>query len=148
MLVSLNVCPQVNIGNPREYTIAEFAQYITKLVGSKSKIVKKEASQDDPQRRRPDITVAQRELQWAPQVDVEDVSAFVLAAGFICTQCGGWMSQGLRETIRYFKQELMLTNDVEDDQPIIWMNNPPITKDPSSPATVLSSGRTASKNSK
>jgi UDP-glucuronate decarboxylase len=66
-------CAQVNIGNPREYTIAEFAQYITKLVGSKSKIVRKEASQDDPQRRRPDVTVAQRELQWAPQVDVEDV---------------------------------------------------------------------------
>jgi hypothetical protein len=56
--------------------------------------------------------------------------------------------QGLRETIRYFKQELMLTDDAEDDQPVIWMNNPPISNKLDSPATALTGGRATPQNSK
>lgn len=72
----------VNIGNPEEHTILEFAKIILKITGSRSKIAFKELPVDDPKQRRPDITKAKKLLKWEPRVSLE---------------------AGLKETIRYFK---------------------------------------------
>ncbi len=75
----------VNIGNPEEHTILEFAKIILKITGSSSKITFKELPVDDPKQRRPDITKARELLKWEPVVLLE---------------------QGLKETIKYFKDIL------------------------------------------
>ena len=62
----------VNIGNPHEITIEEFARLVMKLVGSKSRIVHKELPVDDPKVRQPDISKAQRILGWEPKVALEE----------------------------------------------------------------------------
>jgi len=62
----------VNIGNPHEFTMLELAELTLKLVGGKSKIVHKALPSDDPKQRRPDITVAKRELGWEPTVHFEE----------------------------------------------------------------------------
>lgn len=62
----------VNIGNPTEMTILEFAQLILRLTGSHSEIVYKPLPQDDPKTRRPDITRAKEVLGWEPCVPVEE----------------------------------------------------------------------------
>jgi dTDP-glucose 4,6-dehydratase len=62
----------VNIGNPNEMTILEFAKLILRLTGSKSEIVYRPLPQDDPKNRRPDITCAKEVLDWEPRVFVED----------------------------------------------------------------------------
>ncbi|MFH2204467.1 MAG: UDP-glucuronic acid decarboxylase family protein [Elusimicrobiota bacterium] len=72
----------VNIGNPKELSILELAQTIKRLAGSKSKIVFKPLPVDDPQVRRPDITLAKKALRWSPKVALED---------------------GLRQTLEYFR---------------------------------------------
>jgi len=72
----------VNIGNPEEVTILEFAQEIVAQTGSGSKIVFEELPQDDPKVRQPDITKARDILGWQPQVS---------------------RSEGLKTTIDYFK---------------------------------------------
>ena len=72
----------VNIGNPQELTILEFAERIIRLTGSKSKIIFQPLPQDDPQQRQPDITRARTLLKWAPVVPLED---------------------GLRRTLEYFR---------------------------------------------
>ena len=72
----------VNIGNPTEFTILEFAKLILGLTGSKSQIVYKPLPVDDPKQRRPDITLAKKLLGWEPQVDLET---------------------GLQKTIEYFR---------------------------------------------
>ena len=77
----------VNIGNPAEMTILEFAQKILALTGSTAQIVFKPLPVDDPRVRQPDITRAKRLLGWQPKVDFES---------------------GVRETIGYFKQKLEL----------------------------------------
>ena len=84
LLMSSEVEP-VNIGNPSEITIKQFAEEIIKLTGSKSKIVYTDSPQDDPKLRRPDITKAQKLLGWEPKVGRE---------------------VGLKRTIEYFKQRL------------------------------------------
>jgi len=61
----------VNIGNPHELSVLELAQTICRLVGSSSSIEFVALPQDDPLMRRPDITVARRDLDWTPEVDVE-----------------------------------------------------------------------------
>ncbi|NDB95243.1 MAG: SDR family oxidoreductase [Verrucomicrobia bacterium] len=75
----------VNIGNPMELTILEFAERIRSITGSKSEIVKKPLPVDDPQQRRPDISRAKKILGWEPRVSLED---------------------GLKETIRWFQANL------------------------------------------
>lgn len=75
----------VNIGNPGEMTILDFAQKILALTGSTAQIVFKPLPEDDPRVRQPDITRAKRLLGWQPKVDFES---------------------GVRETIGYFKQKL------------------------------------------
>lgn len=59
----------VNIGNPNEITILDFAKEIVRLTGSDQKIVFKRLPQDDPMRRQPDITVARDVLGWEPKVE-------------------------------------------------------------------------------
>jgi len=73
----------VNIGNPEEFTMIELAQLVIKLTGAKSKLVFQPLPQDDPKQRRPDISVAQRELGWNPSIALEE---------------------GLKRTIEYFKR--------------------------------------------
>lgn len=77
----LNADP-VNIGNPVELTIKELAETIIRLTRSKSKIQYDKLPEDDPERRRPDITKAREKLAWNPKVGLED---------------------GLKRTIEYFK---------------------------------------------
>lgn len=62
----------VNLGNPDEYTILEFARKILKLTGSSSKITFKPLPVDDPKTRCPDITKARTLLEWQPEVSVDD----------------------------------------------------------------------------
>ncbi|MDH4162373.1 MAG: SDR family oxidoreductase [Nitrospirota bacterium] len=75
----------VNLGNPEEYTILDFAKKIVAMTGSKSKIVYKPLPSDDPTQRQPDITLAKQKLGWQPKVSVDE---------------------GLKRTIAFFKAEL------------------------------------------
>lgn len=75
----------VNIGNPTELTVLEFARRIIELTGSRSKIAYKPLPVDDPKVRQPDITVARQLLGWEPKVA---------------------LSEGLGRTIAYFKEKL------------------------------------------
>ncbi len=75
----------VNIGNPDEVTILDFAREIKDLAGSPSEIVFKPLPQDDPRKRRPDITRARKLLGWEPRVDRQ---------------------QGLRRTLNFFQRKL------------------------------------------
>jgi dTDP-glucose 4,6-dehydratase len=61
----------VNIGNPHEMTMLEFANAIIKATGSKSKIIHKPLPQDDPQQRKPDISRAKKILGWEPVVSLD-----------------------------------------------------------------------------
>ncbi len=71
----------VNLGNPVENTILEFAEKIVDITGSGSRIVFRQLPQDDPRQRRPDITLAVEKLGWKPEVDLD---------------------KGLKETVDYF----------------------------------------------
>ncbi len=62
----------INIGNPGEFRILELANLIIKLTGSKSKIIHTEAALSDPERRRPDISLAKERLGWEPKVGLEE----------------------------------------------------------------------------
>ena len=59
----------VNIGNPDEITIGDFAEEIIALTGTDQKVVYRELPENDPKQRRPDITRAKEVLDWAPTVD-------------------------------------------------------------------------------
>ena len=67
-----NFSGPVNLGNPDERSIKELADMIIEITGSQSKIIHKELPQDDPVRRRPDITLARKKLNWQPEVRIED----------------------------------------------------------------------------
>lgn len=73
----------VNLGNPREMSINEFAETVKKLMGKDIEIVNEPLPVDDPKVRRPDITRAKKELGWEPKIRLED---------------------GLHETIEYFRK--------------------------------------------
>lgn len=75
----------VNVGNPGEFTIKELADRVIELTNSKSKLVYQPLPEDDPKQRRPDITLAQKELNWSPTVKLEE---------------------GLKRTVAYFEQVL------------------------------------------
>lgn len=62
----------VNIGNPVELTILEFAERIRRITGTKSEIVKKPLPIDDPKQRQPDIARAKKILGWEPKVPLEE----------------------------------------------------------------------------
>lgn len=75
----------VNLGNPHEFTILNFAELIIKLTNSNSEIIFKELPKDDPIQREPDISLAKEKLNWKPTVGIED---------------------GLKATIEYFENIL------------------------------------------
>lgn len=77
----------VNLGNPGEFTMIELAEKVLSKVGGKSKIVFKPLPDDDPKMRRPDITLAKKELGWEPKVSLDE---------------------GLDEVISYFRKVLSL----------------------------------------
>lgn len=62
----------VNIGNPNEFTIRRLAETVIDMTGSKSRIVEKPLPGDDPKQRRPDITLARKELGWEPTVELRE----------------------------------------------------------------------------
>lgn len=75
----------VNIGNPVEISLLQFAEEVIALTGSKSKIVYEPLPQDDPKQRQPNITKAREILGWEPKVD---------------------RSEGLKRTLEYFKKHI------------------------------------------
>lgn len=75
----------VNIGNPDEKTVLEFAREIIRLTGSRSEVVFKPLPQDDPRQRKPDISRAKKLLDWEPRVS---------------------LAEGLGRTIPYFRQKI------------------------------------------
>lgn len=75
----------VNVGNPSEISILDFAKEVIELTGSKSKIVHKDLPQDDPKVRQPDISKAKEVLGWEPKVS---------------------RREGLTKTLAYFKEQL------------------------------------------
>jgi UDP-glucuronate decarboxylase len=75
----------VNLGNPDEFTIKSLAETIIKMTGSKSKIVYLSLPVDDPKQRKPDISLAIKELDWKPTISLE---------------------KGLEKTIEYFRKTL------------------------------------------
>lgn len=84
-LMKSNLNFPVNLGNPEEITIIELAELILKITKSRSKIVYKKLPEDDPKRRKPDITLAEKELRWRPKVSLQE---------------------GLKETVKWFKKIL------------------------------------------
>eukprot|EP00049_Salpingoeca_infusionum_P018624 m.358039 g.358039 ORF g.358039 m.358039 type:complete len:463 (+) comp18021_c0_seq1:142-1530(+) len=116
-LMNSDYSQPVNIGNPDEYTMSDFAEKIVELVNNPAaKIIHKPATQDDPQRRKPDITRAKKELGWEPKVKVVD---------------------GLKEAIKYFREELSAPSRADDgshrggpygkkiELPVVDENHPP-----------------------
>jgi UDP-glucuronate decarboxylase len=88
LLILMNKTPDdftgpVNLGNPGEFTIAELARKVIELTGAASQIEFQNLPQDDPTRRKPDITLAKQALGWAPQIPLEE---------------------GLKKTIAYFRE--------------------------------------------
>ncbi len=81
-LLNSDYAEPVNIGNPKEMTVLQFAEEIVRLTGSKSKIVFEPLPEDDPKVRQPDITLAKKLLAWEPKVPLD---------------------QGLERTIAYFE---------------------------------------------
>ena len=71
-LMLSDITDPVNLGNPHEMTVKELAETVIKLTGSKSQVAYKPLPQDDPKTRRPDITKAQRLLNWQPQIPLEE----------------------------------------------------------------------------
>ena len=67
-----DVTGPVNLGNPGEFTIRELAEKVVAMTGSSSEIVSKPLPKDDPERRRPDISLAKEHLGWEPKVKLED----------------------------------------------------------------------------
>lgn len=100
-LMNSNYSRPVNLGNPEEHTIMKFAKIIRKLVGNNVEIVNKPAMQDDPQRRKPDISRAKKFIGWQPKVP---------------------MMVGINRTISYFRNELSRRHHGERN---IWTPDQP-----------------------
>jgi len=73
----------INLGNPDEYRVLDLAKKIIALTSSKSKITFRPLPQDDPTKRKPDITLAKKKLGWKPKIPLEE---------------------GLKQTIEYFRK--------------------------------------------
>ena len=84
-LLFTNYHEPVNIGNPAEITILEFAEEVKKLAGAKSEIVFRALPQDDPKVRQPDITRARQLLGWEPKIN---------------------RAEGLKRTMEFFRNKL------------------------------------------
>ena len=70
-LMDSNLNSPVNIGNPEEFTIIDLANKITKIINPKLKIAYKSLPEDDPLKRRPDISKAKKTLMWEPKINLE-----------------------------------------------------------------------------
>jgi UDP-glucuronate decarboxylase len=80
LMASEHGCDPVNLGNPRESTMIELATLIKQMAGSKSEIIHEPLPKDDPVRRNPDITRAQKLLGgWGPKVPLEEGIAATIA---------------------------------------------------------------------
>jgi len=90
MMESENFTGPVNIGNPEEMTVKDMAKLIIKLTNSKSELVLRPLPQNDPNKRKADITLAKEKLKWEPKVPLEE---------------------GLKRTITYFKKRLEETEN-------------------------------------
>jgi UDP-glucuronate decarboxylase len=84
-LMNGNYSQPVNIGNPDEYTVQDFAILIKQLTKSNSSIINLPATQDDPKQRKPDITTAKEKIKWSPRYSVKE---------------------GVKDTVAYFRKEL------------------------------------------
>jgi nucleoside-diphosphate-sugar epimerase len=73
----------INLGNPVEFKILDFAHLIKKMTGDRSEIIFEELPQDDPKQRKPDISLAKRILDWEPKITI---------------------AEGLKRTISYFQK--------------------------------------------
>ena len=82
---SAEITGPINLGNPGEFTMLELAEEILSITESASHLVFEPLPQDDPQQRRPDITLAKEQLDWEPQIALRE---------------------GLTKTITYFDQLL------------------------------------------
>ncbi|CAF2863746.1 unnamed protein product [Rotaria sp. Silwood2] len=104
-LMNSNYSMPMNLGNPDEYTIEQFAFKIKDLVGSQAPVVYKDPVIDDPKQRRPDITLAKSWLNWEPKVLLND---------------------GLNKTIAYFRNELLVKHHSERNVffPNEWLHSP------------------------
>ncbi|MDU8946164.1 UDP-glucuronic acid decarboxylase family protein [Ovoidimarina sediminis] len=80
-----SVTGPMNLGNPGEFTIRELAETVVEMTGARSEIVTRPLPQDDPKQRRPDISLAEKTLGWAPEVPLRE---------------------GLERTIDFFKERL------------------------------------------
>jgi len=85
MMKTENFTGPVNTGNPDEFTVIELAEKVLEMTNSVSKIVKVDAREDDPVRRKPDISLAKQRLGWQPEITLQE---------------------GLRSTIDYFEKLL------------------------------------------
>ncbi len=85
MNTPLNVTGPINLGNPKEFTVAQLASLVIELTGSRSRIVHRPRPQDDPRQRRPDISKANDLLAWSPKTE---------------------LAEGLMRTIKYFENLL------------------------------------------
>lgn len=83
MNTDTGVTGPINLGNPGEFTIKELAELVIEMTGTSSQLVQKPLPQDDPRKRKPDITRARNTLGWEPQVKLRD---------------------GLEKTIAYFRE--------------------------------------------
>jgi len=86
----------INLGNPQEFSIQDFAKMIRDLINPGLKIVNLPKTKDDPSKRKPDITLARKVLDWSPKVNVND---------------------GIERTINYFKKELEKTGSFNPIMP-------------------------------
>lgn len=82
LMASEDFTGPVNLGNPGEFTVRELAEKTLKMIGSDAEIINLPLPADDPTKRKPDITVAKRELNWEPGIALDE---------------------GLKKTIEYFK---------------------------------------------
>ena len=71
LLMSSNISVPVNLGNPEEITISELANTIISLSDSKSTLVYRSLPADDPVKRRPDISIATKYLEWSPNISLD-----------------------------------------------------------------------------
>lgn len=90
-LMNGNYSGPVNIGNPEEFLVQDFATLVKETIKSPSKIINLPATRDDPKQRKPDISLAWEQLQWRPKVPVRD---------------------GILKTIEYFRKELIASGEI------------------------------------
>ena len=83
MSIEKKITGPINLGNPNEITINDLAKLIIEMTNSKSKIIKLKLPEDDPKKRKPDISLAKKILNWSPKTSLEE---------------------GLKKTINYFEK--------------------------------------------